>query len=235
MTREQRLARFGGRGLPELTPDLAVLPQAQADLWPRLGDIPEEFVLYGGTALALRLGHRTSVDFDFFADDPFVPGDLLDRIGPLGRPEVVLVRESTLVVIEPGGVQLSFFGGMGLQAVAEPSLVAVNGLLVASAADLAATKAKALLDRSEWKDYVDIATLLRHGHRLAHICGYAAAVFDRRFVFPVPELLRALVWFANGTAPDVPHAIRVELVAAVRSLDLADIPLVEPYLPGVLP
>ena len=50
-------------------PRLDVLPAAQRRLWPALADVPEPFVLYGGTALALRLAHRTSVDFDFFAAD----------------------------------------------------------------------------------------------------------------------------------------------------------------------
>ena len=35
-------------------------------LWPDLAEVPHSFVLYGGTALALRLGHRISEDFDFF-------------------------------------------------------------------------------------------------------------------------------------------------------------------------
>jgi hypothetical protein len=35
-------------------------------LWPQLKNVPEQYVLYGGTAVALRYGHRNSVDFDFF-------------------------------------------------------------------------------------------------------------------------------------------------------------------------
>jgi hypothetical protein len=54
-------------------PSLAVLPQAQRVLWPSLSQVPTGFVLYGGTALALRLGHRQSVDFDFFTSRPFSP------------------------------------------------------------------------------------------------------------------------------------------------------------------
>jgi len=45
---------------------LDILPPAQLALWPELRQIPAHFVLYGGTAIALRLGHRQSVDFDFF-------------------------------------------------------------------------------------------------------------------------------------------------------------------------
>jgi hypothetical protein len=50
---------------------LSILPESQRKLWTELNQVPSEFVLYGGTALALRLGHRISVDFDFFTSLPF--------------------------------------------------------------------------------------------------------------------------------------------------------------------
>jgi hypothetical protein len=233
MSTRARLARFAG--LPDLAPDLSMLPDAQVELWPKMGDIPEPFVLYGGTGLALRLAHRQSVDFDFFAHDPFSAGELLDGLRWLGRLDVIEMRDNELAVIEPGGVQLAFYGGLDLQVVAEPSLVAANGLVVASVYDLAGTKAKAILDRSEWKDYVDIAKLLRAGHRLADVIGYATTIFDRQFEFPAQVFLRSLVWFGDGTAGDVPQGIRSELEMAVRDLDLADIPLVQPHRPTIAP
>ena len=49
-------------------PRLDILPPEQRRLWNELGSVPTEFVLYGGTAIALHLGHRDSVDFDFFAN-----------------------------------------------------------------------------------------------------------------------------------------------------------------------
>lgn len=53
------------------TPRLDVLPHSQKRLWPELGKAPDlGFTLYGGTAIALRLGHRVSVDFDFFSEKP---------------------------------------------------------------------------------------------------------------------------------------------------------------------
>jgi len=119
--------------------------------------------------------------------------------------------------------------------VAEASIDPQNGIVVASVYDLAATKAKAIYDRSEWKDYVDIAELLRAGLRLADIIGYATAVFDRRFAFPTPEFLRSLVWFEDGTASDVPHDVRRDLEAAVRDMDLDDIPKVEPFRTTITP
>jgi len=55
------------------TPNLQILPPAQRRLWDELGHTPREFVLYGGTALALRLGHRHSEDFDFFSNKYSLP------------------------------------------------------------------------------------------------------------------------------------------------------------------
>jgi len=50
-------------------PHLDVLPAAQRRLWGELAAVPEGFVLYGGTALALHLGHRKSLAFDFFGNN----------------------------------------------------------------------------------------------------------------------------------------------------------------------
>jgi Nucleotidyl transferase AbiEii toxin, Type IV TA system len=55
------------RNMKEFRPHLEILPPAQMRLWRELSGVPNGFVLYGGTALALHLGHRTSVDFGFFA------------------------------------------------------------------------------------------------------------------------------------------------------------------------
>ena len=48
---------------------LNILPAEQRILWNELQSTPEHFALYGGTALALFLGHRQSIDFDFFSNE----------------------------------------------------------------------------------------------------------------------------------------------------------------------
>ena len=51
-------------------PRIDILPPAQKEIWSQLAPAPGlSFVLYGGTAVALQLGHRTSIDFDFFKSD----------------------------------------------------------------------------------------------------------------------------------------------------------------------
>ena len=233
MSTPSRLARF--HHLPSISPSLSSLPAAQRALWPHLGEVDESFVLYGGTGLALWLGHRESLDLDFFSAASFAPGELLDRLAWLGRLEIVKTQADTLVVREPGGVQVSFVGGVTLQSVAEPAIARDNGLVVASLHDLAGTKAKAMLDRSEWKDYVDIAALLDRGLRLPEIIAYATTIFDQRLAFPAELFLRSLVWFGDGTAGDVPAPVQVQLRDAVRATSLSEIPVVRPYRTSIEP
>uniref|UniRef100_E6PQQ3 Protein containing DUF1814 n=1 Tax=mine drainage metagenome TaxID=410659 RepID=E6PQQ3_9ZZZZ len=52
-------------------PRLDILPPARRELWPQLKPLVKlGLVLYGGTAIALRIGHRHSVDFDFSTEKP---------------------------------------------------------------------------------------------------------------------------------------------------------------------
>ncbi|MGH8327627.1 MAG: nucleotidyl transferase AbiEii/AbiGii toxin family protein, partial [Steroidobacteraceae bacterium] len=79
-----------------LTPKLSALPTNQLRLWNRLAATPADFVLYGGTALALRLGHRTSVDFDFFSRRTFNPAELVREIPYLRDQKITQESRSTL-------------------------------------------------------------------------------------------------------------------------------------------
>jgi nucleotidyltransferase AbiEii toxin of type IV toxin-antitoxin system len=81
--------------MKEFSPRLEILPAAQRRLWSEFSGVPEEFVLYGGTAVALHLGHRHSIDFDFFGNralDPSVKkiASLLDLAGT--KASVLQVR-----------------------------------------------------------------------------------------------------------------------------------------------
>lgn len=233
MSRASRIERFSH--LPVLAPLVSIMPPAQAALWPALGGVPDPFVLYGGTGLALRLGHRESADFDFFSAVPFSPTDLARDLSWLGKFTISQASANNLVITTAKAVNLSFSGGMDIATVAEPSLVTENGLVIASTFDLAGTKAKAILDRSEWKDYVDIAMLLRDGVAIPEMIGYATTIFAPRFEFPAAVFLRSLVWFGEGTAKDVPHEIKQELERAVAKIGANDIPVVAAYSNAIAP
>jgi hypothetical protein len=202
-------------------PQLGVLPPAQRRLWVELPQVPKGFVLYGGTAVGLWLGHRPSEDFDFFCSHPFVPGELLTRIPFLAGG---LLRQSepntlTVTVDRAGPVKLSFFGGLRLGRVGEPERAPDTGLLVASRLDLAATKVAVVQQRAEQKDYVDLAALMRAGVRLADMLGAAAALYAGQFN-PLISL-KALSYFGDGDLPNLPDEVKGLLrceAAAVRGI-----------------
>jgi hypothetical protein len=185
-------------------PHVQLLPPAQRRLWAELSQVPKGFVLYGGTAVGLWLGHRPSEDFDFFSSDPFVPAELLARTPFLADG---LLRQSepntlTLTVDREGPVKVSFFGGLRLGRVGEPERAPDTGLFVASRLDLAATKAAVVQQRAERKDYLDLAALLRAGIGLAEMLGAAAALYGRQFNPLIT--LKALSYFGDGDLPRLP-------------------------------
>jgi len=81
------------------TPKLEILPPAQRRLWDELSHTPKHFVLYGGTALALRLAHRSSEDFDFFSNYSFAPDFLRKAIPYLHDAEMSQFEANTQTAI----------------------------------------------------------------------------------------------------------------------------------------
>ena len=95
-----------------ITPQLQILPTTQRRLWDELSAVPEPFILYGGTAIALHLGHRQSEDFDFFADAE-IDVDALYRSIPFLHGSRIIQREPNTLdcIVDRGGpVKVSFLG-----------------------------------------------------------------------------------------------------------------------------
>src|SRR5512132_3735916 len=103
-------------------PHLEILPPAQRRLWDELAPLCSDFVLYGGTAVTLHLGHRASLDFDFFGSGGFDPDRLYRLLPFLHGAEVLQKAPDTLtcLVDRSGEVRISFFGVPGLEQVREP-------------------------------------------------------------------------------------------------------------------
>lgn len=176
--------------------------------------------LYQGTAITLRLGHRVSLDFDFFSNEPFQPDALEREIEVLRGAVRARSEPDTLVSVvdRDGPVTVSFFGGLPLRRVGDPDVASDGGPLVASLLDLAATKVKVVQDRAEAKDYVDVARLLAEGISLQTALAAALTVYGPSFN-PLPSL-KALAYFGDGDLPSVPKEIRQSLEQAVRTTPL---------------
>ena len=197
------------------SPRLDALPPPQHALWAELAAVPRRYVLYGGTALALRLAHRPSVDFDFFAHDHLDHRELETAV-PFVRDAVVLDEgpdTRTILVTSTGGnVKVSFFGGIAFGRVGDPDLTDDEVLRAASLLDLAGTKVKALLQRVEAKDYRDVAALLEHGVKLEDILGSGRALFGKAFNPLIAQ--KTLCYFKGGDLDSLDAGVRNRLLSA---------------------
>jgi hypothetical protein len=187
-------------------PKTEILPEPQQEIWPLLAPAPGlSFVLYGGTAVALYLGHRRSVDFDFFRSEPLDKKELEASFEFMRDAQTIQEDENTLVVIAQmpsGPVKVSFFGGLSIGRINEPLQTTDSTLLVASIEDLLATKLKAIMDRAEAKDYRDISAILSAGVSLEKALGAFAKIYRKDPGLP----LRAMGFFKDGDLPSLPKA-----------------------------
>lgn len=197
-----------------LDPRTDILPKAQQEIWLLLAPAPRlSFVLYGGTAVALHLGHRTSIDFDFFRSEPLDKKELEKSFTFMRDAKVLQESKDTFVLnaaMPSGLVKVSFFGGMAIGRINAPLHTKDSTLLVASLEDLLATKLKAILDRAEAKDYRDISAMLSAGVSLEHGLGGFAKMYGKD-----PGLtLRAIGFFKDGDLPSLPQSDQDVLRAA---------------------
>lgn len=206
-------------------PKLEILPAAQRTLWSELSAIPAEFVLCDGTAIAVQLGHRQSVDFDFCSSRAFDPVQLYSSVPLLDGSTVLQQAANTLTCrVERGDpVIVSFFGVPTLRRVAAPLIANDNRLRIASLLDLAGMKAAVVQQRAEAKDYIDLHALLETGIGLPAALAAAGVIFGERFN---PQLtLKALSLFGDGDLPSLPGSVQERIIRAVRSVDLDRLPV----------
>ena len=210
---------------------LSALPAEQQQIWDALSEADlSGFMLYGGTALALRYGHRLSVDFDFFGSQPVTPEKMAQRIPWLAdHTDMVLQDEQdtyTVQVTCPGitsdnSVKLSFFGNVGFPTL-DPPHQASNNIEIAAVRDILATKLKAVHGRTEPKDYIDIAEILRRSN--SPVSQLQEGLADYAVLFPSANqsiALKALCWFAHEDLEVVNPSTRkllTDTVLAVRSI-----------------
>ena len=208
-------------------PRLDILPPPQRRLWDELVAVPKEFVLYGGTALALQLGHRESLDFDFFGNKPFDPAKLVPAISFLVGAIVTQREPNTFsCTVDRGGVvKLSFFGLPSIPRLSPPLIAPENGLQVASLLDLAGTKAAVVQVRAEAKDYIDIDALLAcSAIDLPTALGAARAIYGMQF--NPQSTLKALCYFDEGNLRLLPRPVKDRLVKAACEVDLDRLPII---------
>jgi hypothetical protein len=139
-----------------------ILDEKRKAILPLLKHASEQgFYLAGGTGLALQLGHRDSVDFDFFIEGGFDTTTLLSQLESIfnGNSLVVTQQEiNTISCLIDGSIQLSFLGYA--YPLLKP-LVTTEFFPIASVEDIGCMKFSAIMSRSVEKDYIDLYFILK--------------------------------------------------------------------------
>lgn len=210
---------------------LDILAESQREVWKELDAVPSNFVLYGGTALALQLGHRVSEDFDFFSSEAFDPGWLQARL-PFFREleptnldcRVHYKRDNLKGYVEHRGgqIKIAFFGGLdNLRRIQDSSRPSRSRVSVASLVDLAWMKMRVIQMRGSWKDYIDIHALASHGIDIPTALGAARAI-DPKFNPAIS--IRALQFYGDGNLGRVLTQVQHDLTRWARTVELQKLP-----------
>jgi len=195
-------------------PHLEILPLAQKWIWPKLGQF-KNFVLYGGTALALRHGHRTSVDFDFFGSKGFDPHNLKQSLPLFADAEILQASANTLTTKVPtphGEVNISVFGNLTFGRVGTPDIIPENNLRIAADLDIAVQKLKVIQTRAHEKDYLDLDMLFRTGTDLGVALKAAETLYKG---FPSLWALKGLTYFKD--LKNLPNDMKERLASIAQN------------------
>ena len=155
-----------------------ILSEQQVELLPLLGKPSRSFGLVGGTAIALQIGHRRSIDFDLFSFKEFKNRDIQKKVESITRIEKVFVNKTGEYTFLSNGVKITFFNYPYKIEYKKnfEGIIKMPDLLT-----LAAMKAFALGKRAKWKDYVDLYFIMKDFFSLKDICKKSEELFGVQF------------------------------------------------------
>jgi Nucleotidyl transferase AbiEii toxin, Type IV TA system len=157
---------------------LNILNNDQQQLLPMLAKFKKEFYMVGGTAIALHIGHRLSIDFDLFKNGTIKPKAILNKFQEQKEILTVTLNIEGQLNLNCRNVKFTFFE----YEFAVPHPVDIKkSIMIPELLDLAAMKAYALGRRSKWKDYVDLYFILKDHFSIEEISKRAIDIYEDLF------------------------------------------------------
>lgn len=155
-----------------------ILSVEQAALLPVVKLFSDKFGLVGGTAIALHLGHRESIDYDLFTFDEFINKKIRRKITQVAKIEAIILDEAGQFTFKINGVRFTFFQFPYKINYTESfdDIIKMPDILT-----LAAMKAFALGRRAKWKDYVDLYFILKDHYSVSDITARGVEIFGNEF------------------------------------------------------
>lgn len=190
-----------------------ILSPEQLQLFPFLKRFQRSFYLVGGTAIALHIGHRRSIDFDLFTFSELRKSRIKKTLLDLPFKQDPIFEDYDQLHLFINRVKFTFFSYPYLieHPVKVESFITIPSLL-----SLAAMKAFALGRRSKWKDYVDLYFIIRDFYTIQQISELADTIFPQQFS---EKLFREQLAYHK----DIDYTEPVEfLVESVSDTDIKD-------------
>ena len=203
-----------------------ILSENQSELLPFIAKFRRSYYLVGGTAVALYIGHRRSIDFDLFSEKEIKKSFLKQKVFELPYRKHIIFDDVEQIHFFINEVRMTFFHypypvehiNMLKNIISMPSLLA-----------LAAMKAYALGRRAKWKDYIDLYFILKNYYSLEDIATEAKRIFGDLFS---EKLFRKQIAFHK----DIDYAEKIEFISGfeVMDQDVKDF-LIDTSMQGILP
>ncbi|GBE27430.1 hypothetical protein BMS3Bbin03_01355 [bacterium BMS3Bbin03] len=176
-----------------------IMPERQLRLYNKLKKQKwlRDFYLAGGTALALQIGHRRSVDFDFFSQKSINNEHLSINLSNIGLFKKLSEAKDTLYGILDG-VRVSF---ISYNYPLIGKLITEESMQIASLEDIACMKLSAIASRGTKKDFIDIYFLLQISslETLFKLFEKKYAISDYHYM-----LLKSLIYFEDAENDPIP-------------------------------
>ena len=182
---------------------LEVLPENQLQLFHSLSKIDwmSDFYLAGGTALALHLGHRRSIDFDFFSRKTLAGERIIHHLKSLGSVELFSEDKDTINAAVDN-IRLSFFY---YNTPLLDKFLKYKNISIAALLDIALMKLAAISGRGSKKDFIDLYFILSH-FTLADLLENYQKKFGKEYTNRY-HLLKSLVYFEDAEDQPLPVMI----------------------------
>jgi hypothetical protein len=186
-----------------------ILTRKQQELLPYINTFGRTFYLAGGTAVALHIGHRRSIDFDLFTRSELRKSLINKKLANIPFKKVKLHEDIDQLHLTINGVKITFLNfpysidhPVKLkQKISAPTLLTLSSM-----------KAFTLGRRAKWKDYVDLYFILKDYYTIVEINEEAKKVFGELFS---EKLFREQLAFHR----DIDYSESVEFLSPAPSED----------------
>lgn len=155
-----------------------ILSKEQFELLNLLNEFKKDYYLVGGTAIALHLGHRNSIDFDLFTNKSVKSKSIKNILDQRAIDYKILHEAYDQIHFILKNVKFTF---LSYPFEIKHKTKFDNYITMPNLLDLSAMKSYALGGRAKWKDYVDLYFILNSGISLVQIEGRAKEIFSEKF------------------------------------------------------